>query len=417
MSEIQTVQILAADSLSIDSFGRWRCSTPVTLFDSKCIFDDSTIANTAENFPQYFDNAETSGGGTTTSYRPNEAAQRISVALNTAGTRVRQSKQRFNYQPGKSQLIIMTFCLVSLDSGVKKRVGYFDSNNGIFLELDGNIARFVQRSYVSGSPVDTQVVQGAWNIDFLNGHTSSGVKLDFTKTQILFIDFEWLGVGRVRCGFVVDGKIYYAHEFRNANNLATVYMSTPNLPVRYEITNNGAGAASNLDCICSTVTSEGGIQDSGSLKYTATTTHVDANAAGTIYALVGLRLKTAYLSQVINIEDVSLLEVTGSKDMEWMLIFNPTVAGVFTYSDLANTSVQSAYGATANTVTNGIYITGGFFSSSNLFSGGVKYGISSTLRLGSMIDGTLDTIVLCARPLTGITNADVWGSITWREAA
>lgn len=416
MTELRNTNIKAQDSFSIDAFGRWRVSNPTTLFDSKTIFDNPDLANSVENTPLFFDNAETSGSGTSTSLRINEASQRISVGNLTAGTRVRQSKQRFNYQSGKSQEIIITFCMNSLDAGVTKRAGYFDSNNGLFLELAGETAKLVQRSYVTGAVVDDAVSQSSWNIDQFDGAGPSGVTLDFTKSQILFIDFEWLGVGRVRMGFVVDGVIYYAHEFLNANNLTTVYMSTPNLPIRWEISNDGTGAASDLDCNCSSVISEGGVQQTGAVKYTSTTTLVDCNATNTFYAIIGIRLKTQYLAQIIDILNVDLIEVAGTKTCEWRLLLNPTVAGAFSYSDVANTSVQAAYGATANTVTGGLALSGGYFASDQRQGGFLSVGVSSNLRLGSQIDGTRDTIVLAVRNINGDVNSDVYGSLTWREA-
>lgn len=416
MTQLRNVNIASQDSFSIDAFGRWRVSNPITLFDSKNIYDDDGLAANVENQPLFWDNAETSGGSTTTGFRVNESSQRISVANTTAGVRVRQTRQRFNYQPGKSQLAIITFNMISQDSGVAKRVGYFDEKNGIYLETDGLSVSINRRTYTSGAAINNSVGQALWNIDPFDGSGPSGKVLDLTKTQIFFIDIEWLGVGRVRAGFVIDGKIYYAHEFLNANSLTVVYMTTPNLPIRYEIENDGTGAASNLDCICSTVISEGGSNDLGIVRYASTATHVDANAAGTVYAVLGIKLKAEYLGATVKVISASLIEVQGSKDLEWSLILNPDVAGTFTYADEANSAVQTAKGATANEVTNGTYIGGGFFNSGQGNSGGnISAGISSALTLGSLIDGTADEIVLCVKPLTGITNADVFGSLTWRE--
>jgi len=416
MTQLRNVNIQSQDSFSIDAFGRWRVSNPITLFDSKNIFDDDGLAASVENQPLFWDNAEISGGSTSTAYEANESTQTISVALNTAGVRARQTKMRFNYQPGKSHLAIVTFNLESLDSGVTKCVGYFDEKNGIFLEGDGSSMSFVRRTYTSGSAVDNSVAQASWNIDTMDGSGTSGITLDFTTTQILFIDMEWLGVGRVRAGFVIDGKIYYAHEFLNTNSLTIPYMQTPNLPIRYEIENDGTGAASTLNCICSTVISEGGSSDLGVTRYASTSTHVDADAAATTYAVVGIKLKSEYIGATINILSVSLIEVASSKDLEWVLYLNPTVAGTFTYADETNSAVQTAKGATANTVTGGTRLSGGFFNSDRGgVAGNVNEGIPSALTLGSTISGTVDEIVLCVKNLTGVTNSDVYGSLTWRE--
>jgi len=415
MTQLRNVFIASQDSPSIDAFARLRVSEPHTIFDTKNIFDDDAIAGTAENQPLFWDNQQTSGGSTTTVYNVNQAKQTLSVANGVAGVRVRQTLQRFNYQPGKSQLIFITFNLNDLYEGNNKRVGLFDENNGIFLEGSGTDLNIVRRTYTSNETVDNQVIQSSWNIDPMDGTGPSGITLDCTKTQILIIDFEWLGVGRVRTGFVIDGLIYYVHEFLNANNLTTVYMSTPNLPIRYEIENTGTGPADSIDCICSSVISEGGVEELGMVRSASTSTLVDANAAGTTYALIGLRLKSAYKGATVNILAMSMMETAGSKDILWSLQYNPTVAGAFTYNNLSNSAVQVAYGATANTVTNGKIIASGFFNSANGgISGVASQNINTALKIGTKIDGTQIPIVLCATPIV-VTNADVYGSLTWRE--
>jgi hypothetical protein len=293
----------------------------------------------------------------------------------------------------------------------------YDDNNGLFFDDNGTNYGVVVRSYVTGSAVDTRIAQSAWNVDPMNGTGPSGVTLDFTKTQILVIDFEWLGVGRVRFGWNVDGVTYICHQFLNANNLADVYMSTPNLPLRAEIINSGAGAASSLSAICSSVISEGGIDDIGMVRSAGTNgTHLDANAENTVYAVLGIRLKSAYIGTTIKLIDFSLLEATGSKEIEWLLLLNPTVADTFAYTDESRSAIQIARGATANTVTDGFCLGSGLFSSGSVnVSGGTSKDLSNAILLGSTIAGVVDTIVLCVRPIAGATNTDIEGTITWRE--
>lgn len=407
-----------SDGYSLDAFGRLRTSNPQTLFDSKNIFT-SGLGTTVENQPMFYDNQQTAGTLTSTAYLENQSSQQLSVASGTAGTRVRQTKMRFNYQPGKSQLILMTFNLDGAVAGITKREGMFDDKNGLFLELAGTTVNFVRRTYVTGTAADNPVPQSSWNIDKMDGTGTSGVTLNFSKTQILLIDFEWLGVGRVRMGFVVDGRIYYAHEFNNANVLDKVYMSTPNLPLRSEISNDGGGIAASMTQICSSVISEGGSEDLGNIRYVSTAgTHLDANTENTLYALIGIRLKSSYIGATIKQLHSALQIHTASSKLEWVILLNPTVAGSFTYADLAYSAVQVAKGATANEVTGGIEINGGFVESGGAAtgaSGSDSRGLANALYLGSLIDGTVETLVLCVRPIGGSTNVDVEGSLTWRE--
>lgn len=400
--EIVNADITTQDSPAIDAFGRWRVSNPQTIFDSKQIYD-------AE--PLLWDDAATSGAGTGSSHSADTASTTISVSASTAGVRVRQTFMRFNYQPGKGQLIMMTGVLDKTGggTGITRRLGYFDSNNGLFFEDAAGTYKVGVRTHTSGSAVDTTVAQTSWNLDKMNGSGSSGITLDFTKTQIFVIDFEWLGVGRVRFGFVVNGLIYYCHQVLNANVLDKVYISDPNLPLRYEITNDGTGVASTLECICGTVQSEGGQAATAKVRAVSTSgTHVDANSIGTLYAVVGLRLNSSYLSA--SVEEVLIAMFSKTADnFEWSLWFNPTVAGTFNYSQVTSSAVDAALGATANTVTGGTLIQCGFSTSSNA-------ALAPALgrrRLGVAINGTRDTVVLCVRPFS--TNADIEGAMTWRE--
>ena len=255
MAYLRETQTAFYDSYNLDAFGRLRSSNPYTLFDSKMV--NSALA-------YIWDDAEVIGTGVTSStYNANQASVTLAVDDNAAGKRVRQTRRHFNYQSGKSQLILMTGVFGTGTDGITRRMGYFNDKNGLFYEQTTLGMAVVVRTYTSGSAVDASYRQSIWNLDKMDGTGKSGVNLDFTKTQIVFFDMEWLGVGRIRFGWVVDGKIYYCHEVNNANNLTLVYMSTPNLPLRYEIDNDGTGAASSMVQICSTVISEGGEQDTG----------------------------------------------------------------------------------------------------------------------------------------------------------
>jgi hypothetical protein len=177
---------------------------------------------------------------------------------------IRQSKRVMSYEPGKSLLILNTFVMNAQESGLEQRVGTFDANNGIFFEDTGTGYQIVRRSYTSGSSVDDPIAQSAWNGDKLDGTGASGYTLDPTKATILFTDYEWLGMGSVRVGFVIDGKFITAHTFLNANNLDTVYMQTANLPIRYEIETTGTiSGAAVLQQVCSSAIIEGGYAPAG----------------------------------------------------------------------------------------------------------------------------------------------------------
>lgn len=391
-----------------DAFGRLRISPTDTLFDSKMLSDD---------LPLFWDDQQISGASTTSTYNQDRAGVTLGVAATTAGRRIRQTFQRFNYQPGKSQLIYMTGVpiLSGGGDGIVARMGYYDDDNGIIFGVEDGTPTFTLRSSLTGSPVDTAVEQSDWNQDSMDGTGPSGFTLDTTKSIILYIDFEWLGVGVVRCGFVIDGKLIIAHKFLNTNNVAGVYMSTPNLPLRYELVNDGTGAATTMEQICSTVVSEGGQDERAQLRAVMTNEAVVSPSANTWCALLGIRLKSTALARTIDLSKVSV--ISGSTDdFQWGLWFNPTVAGTFTYSNQDDSAVQTAIGAATNTLTNGTLIAGGVVRSTGQGANagaGLDAEIDAALRLGATISGTPDELILAGYSYGA--SADFDAAMNWRE--
>ena len=234
---------------ALDAFGRARFSQPYTLFDSQNRYAKNDL----------FSESTATGGAVT--YIANESTVNMTTTTSSGSEVVRQTLRSFSYQPGKGLLVMNTFVVGVAQANQRVRVGYFNTDNGVFFELDGTTLYMVRRTYVTGTPVDNRVAQADWNGDKLNGTGDSGFTIDITKAQIFWQDFEWLGVGSVRCGFVIDGQTIVCHTFKNANNLDRVYMTTAILPVRYEIRNTGTtGVAGSLRQICSTVISEGGYE-------------------------------------------------------------------------------------------------------------------------------------------------------------
>lgn len=387
-----------------DAFGRFKTSDPFTVFDSKQLHD---------NQPLFWDDAEVSGSGTGTSWSADRASTTISVSATTAGKRVRQTYQHFNYQPGKSQLILMTGVLAGgVGSGLHAGMGLHDDENGVFVETEDSEIYMTIRSKVTGSVVDNRKAQSEWNGDKLDGTGPSGITLNPAKAQIFWCDLEWLGVGSVRTGFVIGGVFITCHTFHHANIIDSVYMSTPNLPLRYFIENDGTGAAGTLEHICATVISEGGQQAVGQLHYVSTEgTHADCATADTLYALIALRLTAGEVDQQIDVTSISMLNAT-TDDFEWQIVLNPTVSGL-SYSAVANSTIEAAVvSGSAPTVTGGTPIAGGFVKSSGN-AGDISANILNAWRLGSSIAGVSDVLVVCCRPLSA--NADIDAAIGWRE--
>lgn len=398
MTYLRRVEIESADSASIDAFGRWRTSEQFPVFQNKMLHD---------NAPLYWDDQEVSGSGTGSTYNANQASVTLSVGATTAGRRTRQTFLHHNYQAARSQLCHFTGVFGPAISGVSKRVGLFQDNDGLFLEVDGTGPNFVIRSSTSGSPVNNKIARANWNTDKLDGTGPSGQTIDLTKTQIFWLDYQWLGVGRVRFGFVINGERIICHNFQHANVDNVVYMSTPNLPVRYEIENDGTGAATSMTQICCSVASEGGENPVGIPRTLSTGLTSATYSAGT-YARLGLRLKSTHLDAYHVFRSFTMRGGQTNDEFEWFLVLNPTIAGTVTWNNLTNSICQTFVGGTGNTLTGGTVLLSGHIIGEQT----ERLNALDQIQLGSAIDGTPDTLVL------GFTNdntQECFASLNWRE--
>ena len=383
------------DNSTRDAFGNLRMVLPHNIFASKQIADAQ---------PLLFDDQQVSGTATS-AHQANQASTLMSVTGNVAGKRVRQSKRWMNYQSGKSQKVTATFVLGTAGTGITRRVGLFNDDNGLFLEEVNGVLSMVVRSKTSGSVVDTKVAQANWNRDKFNGTGDSGITFDQTKIQILDIDFQWLSAGRVRFGFSLNGTSLYAQQTSHANFLALPYMSTPNLPCRCEIESAGTGAATTYTYrdICWSVSSEGGEQNIG-IPRTLTrgaTPLVTLNDTS-LYPLIAFRLRTGYLHSAIDVLKYSI-SCTSAADYEYQLIVNPTVTGTaFSFTTLANSGVEyDVSRLNTTTVSGGDMIADA--GTNGTAVGSISSSPPSAFKIGSKIDGTSDIVVLAVRRLTGTT--------------
>jgi len=398
-------ELLDRNNGTFDAFYRQRFSEPFTIFDNKQIND---------NQPLFWDDQLVSGSGGASTYNTNQASTTLSVALNTAAVRVRQTFKHFNYQPGKSQLIILTRIFGAAGTGIKRKSGVFTSSNGMFFDQQSDGMGVTTRTFTSGSAVDTRVLQANWNIDKMDGTGASGITLDFTKAQICFMDFEWLGVGTQRWGWFVGGRPYYCHEVHNSNASTLVYMSTPNLPIRDEIENTGTGAAVGFTQICSTVVSEGGVTETGfPFGLTRGATALTTNNNSSIYPLIAVRLKSGYLGSKISFSDFNIV-CTSTAAYNYYWILNPTVVGTaLNFVDVTNSSIQADVATTsATTLTGGTVIHAGTGQATNDSS--TADILNSDFTLGSTIAGVSDILVLAVQRVTGTTET-FYGSVNIKD--
>lgn len=391
--------------VAVDAFGRSRISLPLTLFDSSHRFADNGLWSTSN----------TSGG--TYAFTANEGLVNLNVDTSSGAEVVRETTKVFSYQPGKSLLNLNTFVMAPAKANLRQRVGYYGTQNGMYLELDGSTLSFVERTYTTGTMQETRVSQANWNLDKLDGTGPSLKTLDITKAQIMWMDIEWLGLGSVRMGFVIDGQLIHCHTFHHANLIGTTYITTASLPLRYEITNTGATASnSTLKQVCSTVISEGGYELRG--KQNAVGTLITAPkalaTAGTFYPVVSLRLKSAALDAIVIPTAVSFLGQGNGINFNWKLITGASITTGAWTSAAADSAIEYTIAGTA--MSGGRTLASGFINSSNQGSPSLdilKEALFKFQLERNGLTGTPETFTLA---VTSDTNTQTcFGSIDWEE--
>ena len=397
---------VALGGTQLDAFGRLRVSNPVTLFDSQ----NRYIAG------DQFSNVTATGGNVV--FVPNESSFNLNVSTANGSSAVQQAKFVQPYQPGKSMLIMESFCFSTLIANCRQRVGYFTTENGIYFEADGTTLYLVIRSNASGSIVEERIAQSAWNGDRLNGvpgaNNPSGITLNPALINIFWTDIEWLGVGNVRAGFVINGQFILCHTFQHANQSGNtkVYMTTATLNPRYEITNTGTTASnSTLKQICSTVISEGGYAPASTQNYVGsgiTPTRVAASNAYT--ALASIRLNPAYPDAVVIPAQLDLL-LTDVQYGQYQLVLNASnvVANTGSWSNVAGSVVQT--NTTPLIIGDGTVLFGGVTSSRDTLT--VSDDVKARLQLSRQANGTPDILTLCVG--YGNPNADLLWRFGWEE--
>ena len=334
-----------------DAFGRLRVSNPLTLFDS------------SHRYSVNGHWATSTGTSGTVTFSSNEGLVNMSVGTVSGSKVYRETNRVFPYQPGKSLLIMNTFVMSSGQTNLRQRAGYFSSGNGIYFQQSGDTYSIVERSSVSGTVTETIIPQSSWNGDKLNGSGESKITLDPTKSQIFWADIEWLGVGTVRTGFVINGQFILCHSFHHANIVPGTYITTATLPARYEIEAlNTLSASGTLKQICSTVISEGGYQvrgDANSASNALNSPRVCTNS-GVFYPAAAIRLKSTRLDAVVIPNALSMLGQGNNAVFNWKVIQGGTVSGGTWTSAGTNSPVE--YNLSGVSISGGNTLAAGFIS-------------------------------------------------------
>jgi hypothetical protein len=423
LDDVESLLRNVSSPTNIDAFGRLRVSEPFTLGDYSHVYGEETELLT-----------KTSGTNSSISFDILKAKAVLQVGTGANDYTIHQSRMYHHYMPGKSQVSLQSFNFTGARLGTNKRIGLFDDRNGIFFMQSGDgTLNFVLRSSVSGSVNDDIIPQSNWNSDTCDGNGFSQFNLNPTKTQLFWLDYEWLGVGTVRAGFVHEGKFIIAHQFYNSNIKDSVYISNPNLPVRCEVRNYSGSASmgtASMDQICATVFSEGGYTEAG-VDFAARTTGVRNITAGSTTPVIAIRLKTGFYGQpnrsVVRLGASQLYSKDQVASFEfWRLPSGASLIGGSWVSADDTSVVEYNITATGYNLTGGNMFSAGFIPV-NAVGVGNTAGVSTNLAsvssakrgyISQNIDSTDSNIfaVLIKNTASGPGNTtDTLASLQWRE--
>jgi hypothetical protein len=389
---------------SLDLFGRLKVSEPYTLFDS------------THRYSQDGDYDDVIlGAGSTVGIITAQSTATLGIGTTAGCSIIRESKRIFSYQPGKALQTFQTFVLNPAKPNLVQRVGYASSENGIMLELNGSQINIIKRTAISGVGTTVTVPQSQWNQDPLDGTGVSGINLDFTKAQLMFTEYEWLGVGCARVGFVNEnGTFHIAHIFNHANTLDSAYMTTASLPVRYEIFNTGVTtSASVMKQICVSVQSNGGYEKIVARDVARRTNIISGISSSTNFTpVVSIRLAPGREDAIILPKAFSFLASSSGAGsiVEIALIKNGTI-NANNWTSTSSLNVQQNIDATG-IVTGGTIVLNDYVSAANKITNpiNVEAIYNWDLQLGRTQSKVSDVYTLAARVADG-TSTDFIGSI------
>jgi len=387
-----------------DSFGRLRVSNPYTLFDTQNRYYDQG---------QYVSNTT---GGASVTYNANSST--FSLSVPNGGSVIRETTKTFIYQPGKSLLVMSSFAMNTPTANLLQRVGYYNTNNGIFFEANGETLNMVIRSYSSGVVVEDRIPQSSWNGDRLTGlggaNNPSGIELDPALTQIFWTDIEWLGVGNVRVGFVINGQYVVCHTFQHANiaGNTTTYMGTACLPCRYEI--SSTGAIGTMTQICTTVISEGGYILSGIPQGIAQALGTPVRLPNDLSykPLISIRLKAANPDAIVLPVNFTIVP-EDQAIVQYRVYLQAVTSGGTWNSAGANSSVE--YNLAPTALVSGVVNETGVLISNNQSINTPQGQIFDFTQQLSRNPFTPTMYEYCITAATTGTNIDLYTAINWQE--
>lgn len=383
-------------NFGIDAGARTRISQLTTLLDGKILQQEDEFDNGG-----MFQNVYS---GAAPVYGDNKLLMSISGASQYI---IRQSKRFYPYFSGKSQLIECTFDTFQTQAGVTKRFGYYSSSavNPFSASIDGF---YFEDNGVSKSLEIRNLGTVVASIPFASMDNYSLVSsYDWSKFTVVAFDFLWLGGATLRMWLKTDLGFVLLHTYNHTGLLTGTMINSPNQPVRYEMrtTTNATGQ---FTYICTQVSTEGSIDESGRTKSLINESAIVTNSTALVYALKGIKKRSTYRDVATQISEISVVNTNNADSGILMLLLNPTLSAPIAYSN--NESIEEGT-ATNQKVT----VLGKILAAAPASYQGSTDAMKQNFLsfLSQSIDNTMDEYVLAYKPVSA--NQSVHGIITTKS--
>ena len=372
-----------------------------------------------------WDEITTTGGSAVHNDVRSEVVLTVDGAV--AGSKVvRQTKTVQRYIPGRTAEASFAFRFTDTEAGIRKRIGMFDDQNGLFLEQMGDELAFVIRSNASGSVVDTRITQANWNQNKLDGTAVNGVTLDPTMRQIVLFEYEWYGAGIAELKFVIDDHPISVHKQFHGNRQELPWMGTPFVPFRCEIENVSATIGTHsLHQSSNSFMLEGATGLLGvAVSVSSPITGTRLGVANSWYPVLSIRLQSDKLAGVV-LPSTYQVATIDNTNIFFRLVRNAVIgadAGNSAWTDVPDSGSAFTEFQTYDTpaaiddADQGTRLDSGFIVAGG-GSANIQLDQSTQYQLGryttTTIGDTSDVFtLLCA---SSSTNKDALASMTWVE--
>ena len=344
----------------------------------------------------------------------------MSVGSTLGSIVIRQTRNTMRYVPGRTSTLTYAVRLQTPVTGIRRRLGLFDENNGFFFEDAGVLNaqglpeyNVVVRSKTSGVVVENRVPRSQWNGDKLDGTGPSGLVASPTAQQMVNFEYEWYGTGQIVVGWTIDGHTHTIHTFNHSNILEGPWCSTPFLPVRLELENLTGVAGTHYMYQGSNSLISEGVPDKLGIAQNITTpiTGRTMTSANTFYPILSIRLKTAALKGIV-LPTFFQAATVDNTSVFYKLVRNATLTGA-NFQDMPDANAFTQYDVSATSYTGGTDLDSGFVISGGGGTG-IRLDANTVYQIGRSSMGTVsDTLTLAiACPNT---NKSALAAMTWIE--